>query len=55
MSLRVKDPTLQRHQVIAGEQQVEIPGEGGINGERKRGDKKREVMKNKSENDIAAL
>lgn len=30
MSLRVKDPTLQRHQVVAGEQQVQIPG--GVGG-----------------------
>lgn len=28
VSLRVKDPTLQRHQVVAGEQQVQIPEEG---------------------------
>lgn len=25
VSLRVEDPTLKRHQVVAGEQQVEIP------------------------------
>lgn len=37
VSLRVEDPTLKGHQVVAGEQQVEIPvagrgwGGGGIN------------------------
>lgn len=30
VSLRVEDPTLKRHQVIAGEQQVEIPVVGGV-------------------------
>lgn len=29
VSLRVEDPTLKRHQVVAGEQQVEIPVVGG--------------------------
>ena len=29
VSLRVEDPTLKRHQVVAGEQQVQIPGGGG--------------------------
>lgn len=29
VSLRVEDPTLKRHQVVAGEQQVQIPEEGG--------------------------
>lgn len=33
VSLRVEDPTLQRHQVVAGEQQVQIP-EGGVGGGR---------------------
>lgn len=29
VSLRVEDPALKRHQVVAGEQQVEIPVVGG--------------------------
>lgn len=32
VSLRVEDPALKRHQVVAGEQQVEIPGGGGGGG-----------------------
>lgn len=29
VSLCVEDPALQRHQVVAGEQQVQVPGGGG--------------------------
>lgn len=32
MGLRVEDPTLERHQVVAGEQQVEIPVAGAVEG-----------------------
>lgn len=32
VSLRVEDPTLKRHQVVAGEQKVQIPGGGGMRG-----------------------
>lgn len=34
VGLRVEDPALQRHQVVAGEQQVQIPEGGGAGRER---------------------